>query len=246
VLPAHASSEIRFPFQYSLTYALASAGLSPVIARLAGTLSYFVLFAIGLILAPRLQRTLGRRELLVFIPALCAVIAGAFLHQEELCFALPALLVLAVATQGPIRSLFAIAVCVLSIPWLLVWGEKQLFLAAVVVCAVILLRLRIDQRIALATLCALAATIYLFELAPPHLPIPAEIERIYAPHDLVQREWRDYTEQRSTRDFLWFAIKIPTWLALLAALAIAARLGRGPSQSTIAEGRLEASISRRI
>jgi hypothetical protein len=246
VLPAHAGSEIRFPFQYSLTYALASAGLAPAVARFAGTLSYFILFAIGLMLAPRLQRALGRRELLIFIPALCAVIAGAFLHQEELCFALPAILVLAVATQGPIRSFFAIAVCVLSIPWLLVWGEKQLLLAAIFVCAVILLRLRIDLRVALVTLCALAATMYLFELAPPHLPIPAQIERVYAPHELAQREWRNYTDQRSTRDFLWLAIKIPTWLALLAALAIAARLARGPSQSAIAEGRLEVSTSRRI
>ncbi|MGA9420267.1 MAG: glycosyltransferase 87 family protein, partial [Candidatus Cybelea sp.] len=51
VVPAQASSEIHFPFQFSLTYALARAGVSATFARAAGSLSYLVLLALGLWLA---------------------------------------------------------------------------------------------------------------------------------------------------------------------------------------------------
>ena len=233
VLPAHAGSELHFPFQYSLTYAAASLGAAPAAARLAGAMSYLVMVVVGLILATRTSAALRRRELLVFLPALCAVIGGAFLHQEELCFALPTLLVLAIATQGRMRIAAAFALCVLSIPWILVWGSKQLFLASLFVCAVILLRLRLDLRIAFGSLCVIAAAMYAFELHPPHLPVPPRAALgAYAPNQLVQVEWRDYAQARSTRDPLWLAIKLPTWIALLAALGLAARCSlRSPPAS---------------
>lgn len=226
VLPAHAASELHFPFQYSLTSALVYLGLHPSAARILGALSYLVLVVFGLVLAPRVSAALQRPELLVFLPALSAVVAGPFLHQEELCFALPALLILAIATHGPARTLAALALCVLAIPWLLVWGAKQLFLASIFVCAAILLELEIDLPVGFGFLCLIAATIYLFQLHPPHLPVPtASAWHPYLPNDLVQNEWRDYTEARSTRDPLWLAIKLPTWAALIGALAIAARCG---------------------
>lgn len=224
VVPAHAASEVRFPFQFSLTYALAFLGASPLVARVVGALSYLLLLAIGLRVAPNAKAALGRRELLVFIPALCAVIAGPFLHQEELCFALPALLVLSVSNRGRARTVTAVALCILAIPWIALWGFKQLFLASLFVCAIILLRLEIGIRPAVATLAAIAVVIYLFQLHPPHLPTPVSASHVYAPAELTQREWRDYTDARSTNDPLWFAIKIPAWAALLAGLAIAASL----------------------
>jgi glycosyl transferase family 87 len=235
VVPAQAASEIHFPFQFSLTYALARAGVAASAARAAGTLSYIVLLALGLWLAPRVARTVGRRELLVFLPALACAIGGPYLHQEELCLALPALAVLAVYTRGPDRTAFAIALCVLSIPWIAVWGIKQLFLASILCCSVILWRSRVRAGPALVTLCAIALTIYALELHPPHLPVPsASIPRSYAPTALVQDEWGDYAELRSTSDPLWFAIKLPAWAALLGALALAARRSLRPDQSTSA------------
>jgi hypothetical protein len=231
VVPAQAASEIHFPFQYSLTYALAHAGLSPGAARAAGTLSYLALFALGLWIAPRASKALGRRELLVFLPALCCVIGGPYVHQEELCLALPALLVLARYAKEPPRSAFAIAVCLLSVPWILVWGYKQLFLASVLICAVILWRLHVRPWPGVASLCAIAALIYALQLHPPHLPVPTPPARqSYAASALVQDEWRVYAEQRSTPDPLWFAIKIPAWTALLTGLVLALRLGVRTSQ----------------
>jgi hypothetical protein len=229
VVPAQAASEVHFPFQYSLTYAMAYLGASPGVARLAGGVSYLMLLATGLLLAPRVSEAVGRRELLVFLPAFCCVIGGAYLHQEELCFALPALLVLAVHLRGLARTVLAIALCVLSVPWILVWGAKQLFLASIFVCSVILVRLHVEQWPAIATLCALGLAIYVFELHPPHLPVPtASAQPAYGPSELVQNEWRDYAQGRSTRDPLWFAIKFPTWAALLGALVMMTRCGLPP------------------
>jgi glycosyl transferase family 87 len=222
VLPAHAASELHFPFQYSLTYAAMVMGLPAPLAQIAGDASYALLLVAGLVLARRSADALSRRELLVFVPALCAVIAGPFLHQEELCFALPALLVFAVAARGRARLVAAFALCLLAIPWIAVWGAKQLFLPSIFVSAAILLALRIDLRTALAFLLVVAGSIYAFELHPPHLPVPPPgTLRVYAANDLVQAEWRDYTEARATSDPLWLAIKLPAWLALLAGLALA-------------------------
>jgi hypothetical protein len=46
----------------------------------------------------------------------------------------------------------------------------------------------------------------------------------------VQDEWRVYAEQRSTSDLLWFAIKVPTWAALLTTLIVTTRLSLRPAQ----------------
>ncbi len=232
VVPAQAASEIHFPFQFSLTYALAYVGIPPAPARLAGALSYAALLVTGLLLAPRVTWATGRRELLVFLPAFCCVIGGAYLHQEELCFALPAILVLAIYERGLPRTVFATVLCVLSVPWILVWGMKQLFLASILVCSLILVRLRIERWPAIAALGAIVLAIYGLELHPPHLPTPTSaMQHAYAPGALVQNVWRDYVQERSTGNVLWFAIKFPTWAALLAALAMVIR---GSFQSRLA------------
>jgi hypothetical protein len=226
VLPAHSRSELLFPFQYSLTYALADVGVSPALARAAGLFSYLLLFATALLIAPRTSKGLQRRALLVFVPALCCVIGGTFLHQEELCFAIPAVTLLAWRTAGSQRTIAASALCVLAVPWIAVWGAKQLFLVTLIVCGTILWQVRLELRTSLITLGAIAAAIYCFELSPPRLPVPSAMPPVYAASELVSLEWRDYTARRDTQDPLWFAIKLPTWGALLASLAIAVSISR--------------------
>lgn len=226
VLPAHSQSELLFPYQYSLTSALATLGVTPAAARAAGAVSYVLLLAVALLIAPRTSAQLRRRALIVFVPALCCVIGGTFLHQEELCFAIPAVTLLAWQTTGRPRTIATAALCLLAVPWIAVWGAKQLFLASLLVVATILAQVRLALRASLITLCAIAAAIYCFELAPPKLPAPAGMPAVYAAGELVSLEWRDYTALRSTHDPLWFAIKLPTWGALLASLAIAASIAR--------------------
>jgi hypothetical protein len=230
VLAAQAASEVHFPYQYSFTYLLAFVGMSSGAARVAGAASYFVMLATALALAPALSRRLGRRELLVFFPALCSVVGGTYLHAEELCFAIPAVVVLAWVTQGVERTIFTLAACLLAVPWILVWGEKQLLLPSIFMCAAILVSLQRDVRVTLSALAVIATLIYAFELRPPRLPAPAVAAHAYSPQELVQDEWRPYAESRSTSDPLWLAIKLPTWIALLATVglgAYASRNGRG-------------------
>ena len=164
VLPAHSRSELLFPFQYSLTSALATLGISPALARVAGISSYVLLLAAALVIAPRASAQLRRRALIVFVPALCCVIGGTFLHQEELCFAIPAVTLLAWETTGRQRAIATVALCLLAVPWIAVWGAKQLFLASLLVVATILAQLRLELRTSLITLGAIAAAIYCFEL----------------------------------------------------------------------------------
>lgn len=243
VIPAHAASEVHFPFQYSLTYAAAWLGAPDNAARFAGALSYLVLLGAGLWLASRTAAGLDRRELFVFIPALCCIIGGSFLHQEELCFGLPALAILSMETRDWTRTIFVAALCVLSIPWIAVWSSKELFAVSLLVCAVLLWRMRVELRIGAPIFVAIAAALYGFELHPPQLPVPSGAPvRPYLPGDLVQRAWQDYTTARSTRDVSWFAIKIPVWAASIAA-AVAATVARQPNA---AESAPSASISRRI
>lgn len=233
VLPAHSMAEVRFPFQYSLTFLLADLGLPAALARATGVLSYVVLAIVAVALAPRVSARLGRSELIVFVPALGALIGGAFLHQEEIALALPALLVISTVAQGRMRTVAAASLCVLSIPWIAVWGTKQLFLAGLLVCATILVGLRIPRWNALAIFGTLAAVIYGFELHPPHLPLPTPpLADVYAPGELVQHAWHDYVQRRASPDLLWIAIKVPAWAALIASLTVAARLrARSPAAS---------------
>jgi hypothetical protein len=245
VLPAHAQSELHFPYQYSLTYAIAALGAPSQVARLAGLASYAVLVATALVIAPRASARLQGRELIVFVPALCSVIGGSFLHQEELCFAIPAVTLLAWRTTGAQRTICAVALAILAVPWIPVWGAKQLLLPSLFIVATILAQLRVPLRAALLAFCAIAAVIYCFELSPPHLSTPSSMPAIYGANDLVSREWRDYTERRASNDPLWYAIKLPVWGALLAALVVAARRARRDDQPKAASAALTPSISRR-
>jgi hypothetical protein len=224
VLPAQAAAEVEFPFQYSLTWAVHYLGVPAGIAQALGTASLFAMFLVGLWLAPRVARDLDRRELLVFVPAACAVIAGSYVHSAELCFAIPAALVFATTLTGGLKTVSAAALCALTIPWLLVWGIKKLFLASLLVCAVLLVRLQIQPLVTVGLLSGFAGAMYVFELFPPHLTSPLQIvQRAYAAGDLIQVELKNYTEQLQTHDFGWFAIKLPTWAALAALLTVAFR-----------------------
>jgi len=245
VIPAHSLTELHFPFQYSAAYLAAFFGASPPVARFAGTASYVLLVAAGLIVGRKAAEALHRPELIAFVPALCAVTGGIFVHAEELCCAIPAAAIVAIASTGRARSVAAIALCLLSIPWIVVWGTKQLFLASLVVCVVIVLRLRVPAASAAGILVAVAATIYAFELQPPHLPVPTALARAHEPAGLVERAWAEYTAARATGDPLWLAIKLPTWAALLAVLALAYRCAvRSPRASESNRGSLHETRDR--
>ncbi|HVN68286.1 MAG TPA: hypothetical protein VMU38_01345 [Candidatus Binatia bacterium] len=221
VLPAQAAAEAGYAYQYSLTYVLRSAGAQPAIALAAGQLSYAAALVLGVWLGRRAARRLQRPELLAYLPAACSIIGGPYVHMVDLGFAVPAALVLATSLRGRAKSIATVALCLLAVPWILVWISKRLFLATLAVVAGILLRLRTGAATAVATFACIAVAIYLFELAPP-APLVSATAAVPA-SALAQQGWADYVAHLGAASGTWFSIKVPTWIALagivLAALA---------------------------
>lgn len=244
VLPGQASAEIHFPYQYSLTYALAALGVSAPVAQLTGVVSCAALLIGGLWIAPRLARALGARALLAFFPAATAVMAGAYVHVVELCFAVPAALLMSVSLRGWMRSTSAAALCALMIPWIAVWSIKKLFALSILLCVVVLVRLQIDPLVAAGTIAALAAFIYALELHPPTLPDAFRAPFRFPADGIVQIEWRAFVESLRTSDPLWLIVKLPAWGALAALFAVAVARLRGGDAYESADH--SASTSRRI
>lgn len=230
VLPAQAAAEVGYIYQYSFAYLLHALGAPPPAALVAGSLSYLGSLIFGLSVARRLCRQIERRELLAYLPAACALIGGAYVHMVDIAFALPAALVLASALEGRLRNLSLIALCLLAVPWILVWSTKKLFLASLFVVALLLFRMQAGWAIGIGTLAAIAAAIYGLELSPPTLPAVVTATVPFPPNELVQRAWRAYVAGLGSADPLWLVVKLPTWAALIA-LAVAAWLASAPSRS---------------
>jgi hypothetical protein len=220
VLPAQALAETGYVYQYSLTYLLRTLGATPASALLVGQLSYAVMLVVGVWLGQSVAQRLGRRELTAYLPGACSVIAGPYVHMVDLSFAIPAALVLATSLRGRYRELAVVALCLLAVPWILVWITKKLFLASLFVVVALLLRLRASAPTSLGSLAAIAASIYLLELAPP-APLVATTPGTFTAGDLAQDAWRAYVEQLGNASLTWLAVKFPTWIALGAALACA-------------------------
>lgn len=223
VLPAQASAEVGYIYQYSLTYLLHALGAPAPAALAAGSLSYLGSLIFGLWIARRLCERIKRRELLAYLPGACALIGGAYVHMVDIAFALPAALVLATALERRPRNLSIIALCLLAVPWIAAWSTKKLFLASLFVVAVLLFRLQADWSVAIGTFAAIAAALYGLELSPPTLPSVVTAATPFPSNELVQRAWRAYVAALGSADPLWLVVKLPTWAAL-AALAVAAWL----------------------
>jgi len=220
VLPAQATAEAGYAYQYSLTYLLTHAGLAAGPAVALGEFSYAGMTAAGVWLARRTWAATGRTELVAFLPAACSVIAGPYVHMVDLPFAIPAALVLACALDGLARSFAIAATTLLAVPWITVWIVKKLFAATLVTVALILLRLRAGVAFSVVLFLAIAVTIYALELAPP-APMISMTPAGIAPAELAQHAWAATVAHFVTPSPLWLLVKLPTWIALGALLAAA-------------------------
>jgi hypothetical protein len=232
VLPAQAAAETGYVYQYSLTYLLRTLGSPPAAALVAGDVSYAAMLALGIWLGRRAAQRLGRPELVAFLPAACSVTAGPYVHMVDLAFAIPAALVLATSLQGRAKTAATVALCLLAVPWIAVWITKKLFLATLFVVAAILLRVRAGTSVAIGTFLAIAASIYFLELVPP-APLVATTTGIFFSGDLAQQAWGAYVAQLGNPSPTWLLVKVPTWLALAAMLAVALSVARQPRSAGI-------------
>jgi len=104
-LPRHALAEVWANDQYSLTWVAHLAGASDGLALRIGAISYIAMCAIGVAIAKPLATALATDELLVFFPAAAALLGGSFIHDSQMCAALPAAFVLAARA----RRLYGVA-----------------------------------------------------------------------------------------------------------------------------------------
>jgi hypothetical protein len=220
VLPAQAGAETSYLYQYSLTYVLSTAHVPAPLALALGDLSYALTAVLGIAWGRRLAIHVGQRALIVFIPAATILLGGSYMHMIDLAMAVPAAALLSVSLPARSRAAAAIAVVLLSVPWIGVWITKKLFLAALFVVAVLSARL-LGGVAAFALVAIVAITIYGFELRPP-AGFAATTPPV-APDDLAQTAWAAYAAQLHSDAWAWLAIKVPTWCALIGIVAVAAR-----------------------
>ena len=213
VVPAQAQAESGYVYQYSLSYLLHTLGLPAQPTLAIGDLSYVAMLVFGVWLGHRMAKTLGRPELLAYLPAACSVVAGSYVHMVDLPFAIPAALVLATSLPGRARKIAVIALVLLAVPWIAVWITKKLFLATLFVVGLMLVRLKPGATVSMGTLLAVAATIYLFELSPP-VACTAITAKTFAAGALAQEAWSEYVTRLGHGEPAWFLIKFPTWAAL--------------------------------
>ncbi len=116
VLPQHAASEIPWFFQYSLTNALYSLGVSGEASLILGSLSYVAMLSIALIIAPRAAARLDEPGLLVALPAALVIFGGTYIHLSQIALAIPAALLLAGRAPGVLARVAGVACVLLTVP----------------------------------------------------------------------------------------------------------------------------------
>jgi hypothetical protein len=225
VIPAQARAEVSFWGQYSLTSVLATAGVPPEIALLAGSVSFVMMLGLAIWLAQRLANRLRSPQYLVLVPAALGVIGGTYVHLAQIAAAIPLALALAQVPAAPGRQWrAAVPLILLSIPWAFAQALKALFFSSVLVVTIVVINLRISARQATLIVLVAAAGLYLIALHTPPALAPATFVSqppeagatlasnhvAYAPVDLSRE-----------------LAKVPTWAGLLALLGLALRIAVG-------------------
>ncbi len=117
VLPAHALSEAAFNMQYSLTSVLVSLGVADKSAVRAGSIWYFCMLALGVVVAGILARKTGNRAFLACAPPAFAVFGGVFVHETQIAAALPVTFLFLAYVNAGRRTIAILALLLLSVLW---------------------------------------------------------------------------------------------------------------------------------
>jgi hypothetical protein len=227
VVPAHALAEVSRDNQYSLSTILAAIGVSDTPAAIAGTLSYAIATAAGVVVALRLAHRYAAPAAIVLVPPAFSLLGGSFVHTAEIAVAVPAALLL--VTREQTRSAWPLAALVLlAVPWMMA-TSVALFLAPLVPVAYLLYAFGgRDRTLALTgTVVAYAIAFALFAAAAgaPHI---AAVPHAHPPIDprLAEASWRDYVLGNTTNNPAMWLLRLPSWIGLLALIASAVFLAR--------------------
>lgn len=229
VLPAHALSEVSRDNQYSLSTIVAALGASDRGAVLAGSISYVLIGALGVIIALRLASRYEEPAFTLLVPPAFVLLGGSFVHTEVIAAAVPAALLLFTRAQLQRSWLFGVVI-LLSVPWMLA-TSAALFLAPLFPAAYLTYALwRRERAVVLGTvLVAYGIIMGLFVLAamPGHTTFGM---RAYPPIDprLAEASWRQFVLSDSTNRPVMWLLRLPTWIGLIGLVVASVKNALGP------------------
>jgi len=224
VLPAHALSEAGRDTQYSLTSVLASVGVTYGIAARAGLLSYLAMLALGTAIAGWLAKKTQNAAFLACVPPAFAVFGGTFIHVTQIAAALPAAILFLKYAGTQRRALVAIALLLLSVPWIMAWSPVFGLVPAFPIGYLVWSFWHDNVRaVLLAVVLAGGLVVGMNRallLMATH-PFPTHVVSTIDP-DLPEASWSEFSTRSSNGTAGAWLVRIPTWggLALLLGLMI--------------------------
>lgn len=219
VLPLQALAELPRDTQFSLAWVLWRLGVNDTLALRIGTLSYVVMFVVGIIGARSLERRWRQPAVLVLLPPAAVLLGGAFIHIVQMAVALP-FVALALLHVERGRWALQLSLLLLALPFQAVGTAPwSLFLAAALcgwlvwrfVRADAMLALRCALGIVVLDAAAMAALVIWRTPTPPALVAPA------IDPSLPQASWAALIRAQASGTPAAWLFKLPTWIALLAA-----------------------------
>ena len=232
VLPQQASSEAVWATQLSFTHLMWILGAPPGLALLLGSIQYIACVAAIVALAPTIARRSGAKEMMLFAPALVAVLGGTYLHNSAMLMAVPA----AVVTARTSRNIVAyVALIALSQYWLLAGDPFLLLLMALSAFSIMYAR---EERLGVSVIAALlvAAIGSVYAAHPAKFTINVEGITVN-PRDLAEVSWGRFVRlanPAATDQWKATIMKVPTWAGLLFVWILSTRSLQG---STATEDR---------
>ncbi|MGB6987369.1 MAG: glycosyltransferase 87 family protein [Candidatus Aquilonibacter sp.] len=220
VLPLQALSEVHANDQFSLTHQLALLNISDSLALLLGSVSYIVMFGIGLSAAWRLSAVTGNDDYLALAPPAFVLLGGTFVHDLQFMAALPLAVVQLARRQSKVVGVSAL---LLSIPWASGLSRIALLVAGASAAGVAWIYshersvwLRIGSACVTLVVLAAAFTLNLRPL-PPQLE-QASTTPVISATAWAPTAWLAYLEATSTRSrpsAIDLERKMPIWLAMI-------------------------------
>lgn len=241
VLPSQAAAELAANDQYSLSRVLSIAGVQDRLALLLGSLSYAAMLALGIVLARGLARWLRAPELVAWFPAAAVLLGGTFVHDVQMIAALPAAFALA-ARARRLQAIAYGALVALAFAWTLSAGRLTLLLSIASSVAIVAMGLAGAPHwrrltVALSATLLIVGALFVMQRLVYQDAGPAAAALSSSPNALAPVNWGAYlraTPPLSVPSLGVELLKLPTWAALIALVAIAfpnaRRSGARPSR----------------
>ncbi len=240
VLPAHALSELGSDAQLSLSVILNGVGAGPRTAIALGMVAYLLACVGGIGLGRLLAQKFDSNAFLVATPAAFSVMGGTFIHVTQIVVALPLVMLLLTATPR-YRTLFLVALLLLSVPWRVVGSPLLIAVASSVVLYLAWEISSRNWRVALfssASALVLMLILNVWMAAPPMQKHQGNIYGASISTRYAEASWARYNEEylsTGTPERWWR--RVPTWLGLLLAGSGAAIVGLARPRDVLVNAR---------